>query len=203
MNEGRKKKGFTLAELLIVVAIIAVLVAISLPIFTSQLEKSRRAVDLSNARNMKSILMHSYTDGTIQFPGATSTVDGNDVNNYVAIIVTQDDVYYRASGEVKINGRSYRKDDPSHPSHDGSFQRVKDLFASAGFDNMHVHAKSTEDDGWSSYAVILRADGTCRIVSSIEKIDLGDGTGGTFESALERLLANSETNIEKAMGRES
>ena len=44
------KKGFTLAELLIVVAIIAVLVAISIPIFTSQLEKSRDAVTVSNIR---------------------------------------------------------------------------------------------------------------------------------------------------------
>lgn len=44
------KKGFTLAELLIVVAIIAVLVAISIPIFTSQLEKSRDAVSVSNMR---------------------------------------------------------------------------------------------------------------------------------------------------------
>ena len=45
------KKGFTLAELLIVVAIIAVLVAISIPIFTSQLEKSREATDLANIRS--------------------------------------------------------------------------------------------------------------------------------------------------------
>jgi prepilin-type N-terminal cleavage/methylation domain-containing protein len=44
----RKRKGFTLAELLIVTAIIAVLVAISIPIFSSQLEKSRLAVDLTN-----------------------------------------------------------------------------------------------------------------------------------------------------------
>ena len=44
------KKGFTLAELLIVVAIIAVLVAISIPIFTSQLEKSRDATDEANIR---------------------------------------------------------------------------------------------------------------------------------------------------------
>ncbi|MDD5805181.1 MAG: prepilin-type N-terminal cleavage/methylation domain-containing protein, partial [Clostridia bacterium] len=44
------KKGFTLAELLIVVAIIAVLVAISIPIFTSQLEKSREATDAANLR---------------------------------------------------------------------------------------------------------------------------------------------------------
>ncbi len=44
------KKGFTLAELLIVVAIIAVLVAISIPIFTAQLEKSKEATDLANIR---------------------------------------------------------------------------------------------------------------------------------------------------------
>ena len=44
------KKGFTLAELLIVVAIIAVLVAISIPIFSSQLEKSRDAVSVANMR---------------------------------------------------------------------------------------------------------------------------------------------------------
>lgn len=44
------KKGFTLAELLIVVAIIAVLVAISIPIFTTQLEKAREATDVANLR---------------------------------------------------------------------------------------------------------------------------------------------------------
>ena len=45
------KKGFTLAELLIVVAIIAVLVAISIPIFSSQLEKAREATDAANLRS--------------------------------------------------------------------------------------------------------------------------------------------------------
>lgn len=46
----KNEKGFTLAELLIVVAIIGVLVAISIPIFTSQLEKAREATDLANIR---------------------------------------------------------------------------------------------------------------------------------------------------------
>lgn len=44
------KKGFTMAELLIVVAIIAVLVAIAIPVFTSQLEKSKQATNEANIR---------------------------------------------------------------------------------------------------------------------------------------------------------
>lgn len=47
----RNKKGFTLAELLIVVAIIAVLVAIAIPIFTAQIEKAAEATDLANMRS--------------------------------------------------------------------------------------------------------------------------------------------------------
>jgi len=50
MKQYNNRRAFTLAELLIVVAIIGVLVAISIPIFNSQLEKSRQAVDLSNMR---------------------------------------------------------------------------------------------------------------------------------------------------------
>lgn len=46
----RAKRGFTLAELLIVVAIIAVLVAIAIPVLNSSLEKSREAADMANIR---------------------------------------------------------------------------------------------------------------------------------------------------------
>ena len=51
MKKKNNKKGFTLAELLIVVAIIAVLVAIAIPIFTAQLEKAREATDAANIRS--------------------------------------------------------------------------------------------------------------------------------------------------------
>ena len=46
----KNEKGFTLAELLIVVAIIGVLAAISIPIFSAQLEKAREATDIANLR---------------------------------------------------------------------------------------------------------------------------------------------------------
>lgn len=64
------KKGFTLAELLIVVAIIAVLVAISIQIFSAQLEKSREATDAANIRSAYAevsadLLTNESTDKTV------------------------------------------------------------------------------------------------------------------------------------------
>lgn len=59
------KHGFTLAELLVVVAIIAILVAISIPIFTSQLEKSRKATCDANRRSLKATMSTQYmNDGS-------------------------------------------------------------------------------------------------------------------------------------------
>jgi len=56
------RKGFTLAELLIVVAIIAVLVAVAIPVFTSQLEKSREATDVANLRSAYAEAMASFLE---------------------------------------------------------------------------------------------------------------------------------------------
>ena len=53
-------KGFTLAELLIVVAIIAVLVAIAIPVFTTQLERARETADLANLRSAYGELVTEY-----------------------------------------------------------------------------------------------------------------------------------------------
>ena len=51
MKKLKNSKGFTLMEMLIVVAIIAILVAIAIPTFTNQLEKAREAADLANLRS--------------------------------------------------------------------------------------------------------------------------------------------------------
>lgn len=57
------KKGFTLAELLVVVAIIAVLTAIAIPVFSAQLEKAREAVDAANIRAAYAEVMSEYLTG--------------------------------------------------------------------------------------------------------------------------------------------
>ena len=56
----RNNKGFTLAELLIVVAIIAVLVAIAIPTFGGQVERAREAADIANLRA-------AYADATMRY----------------------------------------------------------------------------------------------------------------------------------------
>ncbi len=62
------KKGFTLAELLIVVAIIAVLTAIAIPVFTSQLEKSKEATDMANIRSAYAEVMAAALTDTAEDP---------------------------------------------------------------------------------------------------------------------------------------
>ena len=70
------KKGFTLAELLIVVAIIGVLVAVSIPIFTSQLAKSRLATNQANARAAYAAATAAYLNDDTVKGGTYTTSDG-------------------------------------------------------------------------------------------------------------------------------
>lgn len=58
-NKMKNKKGFTLMEMLIVVAIMVVLVAVSIPVFTNQLNKAKTTTDDANLRAARSVAMTS------------------------------------------------------------------------------------------------------------------------------------------------
>jgi len=72
--------GFTLAELLVVVAIIVVLVAVSIPIFTGKVEKARAAACLSN----KTALYHEIAADLISGDITYDQIDDALLATYVA-----------------------------------------------------------------------------------------------------------------------
>jgi len=60
MKKLKSKKGFTLMEMLIVVAIIGILIAIAIPVFSAQLTSAQTAVTNANERSAKSMAVVQY-----------------------------------------------------------------------------------------------------------------------------------------------
>ncbi|MGO5542285.1 type II secretion system protein [Blautia sp. HCP3S3_H10_1] len=150
----KNKKGFTLAELLIVVAIIGVLVAISIPIFNNQLEKARRAVDIHTARDIESILATAVNDGSVQFPSQLGS------NNYsIWVTLARDEnsfpkdykkdqikhgtLFCGVDPGTTINGVS---SNPWNAYHQG----IENLLTNSGLnvDTLKITSKSNKNNGW-------------------------------------------------------
>ena len=93
MKNKANKKGFTIMEMLIVVAIIAVLAAILIPTFNGALVKSKEAADVANIRagyaelqvkmltdnetvpTTEGDFLDKYVDATLNYNGVDSAAD--------------------------------------------------------------------------------------------------------------------------------
>lgn len=73
-NKEKKNKGFTLVELIIVVAILAILVGLLAPQYTKYVERSRQAADASNLDNLVTAIKVATADGAYDITPATYTI---------------------------------------------------------------------------------------------------------------------------------
>lgn len=88
MKKMKKQGGFTLVEMLIVVAIIAILIAVSIPLVSSSLERAREATDAANERSFKAALTVAYLTSENLDDDATAggtKVDAGTVYAYDAV----------------------------------------------------------------------------------------------------------------------
>ena len=104
LKKLQNKKGFTLMEMLIVVAIIAVLVAIAIPVFNGALTKSKEAADVANVRatyaEWQTAMLTENTkapadkDAFLKGPAGTDTLTLNDPDK---LTVADGTITYTAS----------------------------------------------------------------------------------------------------------
>lgn len=92
------KKGFTLMEMLIVVAIIAVLVAIAIPTFNGALTKAKESADVANVRA-------TYADCQIDMltNGVAAPSDKNAFTTKIGVTLNYPDkLEYTLDGTTKV-----------------------------------------------------------------------------------------------------
>jgi type IV pilus assembly protein PilA len=94
----KKQNGFTLVELMIVVAIIGILAAVAIPKFAQMLEKSREGATKGNIGALKSAVSNYYADQQGNYPQTaldTTTWSGgpsNSLTTYPAFLPQYMDV---------------------------------------------------------------------------------------------------------------
>ena len=93
----QSKKGFTLVELMIVVVIMAILVAVAVPIYSAVTENSRKKTCIANQREMVSIITNAQMSNLVK-----GVKDGD-----IYRITTNDEVTNGTWSKISGEGTDY------------------------------------------------------------------------------------------------
>ena len=92
-----KKKGFTIVELVIVIAVVAILAAVLIPTFVNLTKRANRSVDIQAVVNMNKLLATENCETILE---ATELFDANgfDLKNYKPL--SKDHYFYYVNGKI-------------------------------------------------------------------------------------------------------
>ncbi len=99
----KKQGGFTLVEMLIVVAIIAILIAVSIPMVNNALERTKHATDAANERAAKAEILLCYLADV----STSSKVDQDEIWFYDAAAGKLTQTFSDVTGYGKHNGKGH------------------------------------------------------------------------------------------------
>ncbi len=100
----KKKKGFTIVELVIVIAVIGILAAVLIPTFANLINKAHQSADIQAVRQMNLVLA-THTDGSINTVSDAVKVldqDNIDLDNYKPLQANHYFYFYVQNGTPKI-----------------------------------------------------------------------------------------------------
>ncbi len=129
LNKKQKNNGgFSLVELIVVIAIMVVLVAVLAPLFTRYIENSRKSTDVSTANSIAEAVVADAADGKITTKKEKVEVTGTNVTtdaSYISGIQSKPEV----SGTAPTNGS--KKGDSFYYSYDPA-DNVCHVYAGSG-----------------------------------------------------------------------
>lgn len=116
MKKTNKKRGFTIIELTIVVAVIAILSAVLIPTFAGIIKKSRESADEQAVRNMNTALGAAVLedDATIYDVYGALSENGIDADNYKPLYKDRFFFYDSASQQIIYTDAAYEVLYPAH-----------------------------------------------------------------------------------------
>lgn len=176
----RFKRAFTIVELVIVIAVIAILAAVLIPTFTTLIDKANESADLQAVQQMNTILAANSADEDVENISDVIEIlakEDIDIENYKPLSSNRQFYWVKSINRIVYADANYKVVYP---------ENYKDLVREAG-QWFSLSGEIKQDDSWKenieeeSGAVVAKISSGEQFASFVKKLSEGDSTAKTVE----------------------